>query len=141
MKIREIPCATITKLSDDLIKVEYRHDYRVELEDAKMVDDVFLEFAEGKPIYGIMDGMNKHSLFTSDAQKFLANEAPLIKNNHMLGFAIVINSLPNRMMAKFFITFFKPKHPVKIVATEEQGLLWIALMRRIAKKKEEKTPT
>jgi hypothetical protein len=104
-----------------------------------MVDDVFLEFADGKPIYGIMDGIKKQSLFTSEAQKFLANEAPLIKNKQMLGFAIVIDSLPNRIMAKFFITFFKPKHPVKIVATEEQALLWIALMRRIVKKKEQKT--
>lgn len=136
MKIKEIPCATILKLSNDLIKIEYKHDYRVELEDAKMVDDVFLEFAEGAKVYGVMDTQGKQSLFSKEAQKFLANEAPLIKNGQMLGFAMIINNLPNRMMAKFFITFFKPKHPVKIVASEEQALLWITLMRRIAKKKD-----
>ncbi len=129
MQTREIPCAIISKIDIDLVKFVYRDDYKVELSDVKMVDDIFIEFSEGRSMYGIMDAKGRYSVFTSEAQKYLSKEAPMVIQNKLLGFAIIIDSLPNRILAKFYITFFKPSYPVKIFSNEKEAMNFINVLR------------
>ena len=75
--------------------------------------------------------MLKYSVFSPEAQKYLANEAPMVVQNRLLGFAITIDSLPNRMLAKFYIAFFKPTYPVKIFSNETEAMDWLNEMRNV----------
>ncbi len=121
METVEITCTTITKLDTDLIKVVYRDGYLVELEDAKEVDDVFLRLSDGHAVYTLMDTNGRYSVFDPKALQFFSNEAPMVVQKRMLGFAVIIDSLPNRLLAKFYITFFKPKFIFKIFSREKDA--------------------
>lgn len=122
---KEIACASITILRPDLIEIIYKNNYLVELEDAKAVDDVFLEFSQGNGMYTVMDTQGRYNVFSKEAQAYLAKEAPMVVQKRLLGFAIVIDNLPNRMLAKFYITFFKPNYPIKIFSEKVDARMWL----------------
>jgi hypothetical protein len=50
--------------------------------------------------------------------------------------AIVVDSLPNRLIANFIIKFHKPSAPTKLFSTPEAGLTW--LHKQIIKERKEK---
>lgn len=127
--IREIPCAIVSKLDHDLIKIVYKDNYQVELEDAKMVDAVFQEFSNDKPLYVLMDTSGRYSVFSSEAQRFFTHEASMTLQNKIAVFAILINSLPNRLLVRFYLAFFRPRYPFEIFKKEEDALLFLNTMR------------
>lgn len=127
--IREIPCATISKLDHDLIKVVYRDGYQVELEDAKMVDEVFQELSNNSPVCIFMDTNGRYSVFSSEAQNYFSNEGKLAKDNNIIAFAIIINNLPNRLLVRFYLAFFKPKYTFEIFKNEEDALMFLNASR------------
>lgn len=127
---KEIPCAIITKLDHDLIKIVYKDNYQVELEDAKMVDAIFQEFYSNKPLHILMDTKGRYSVFSSEAQLYFSYEAPLTIQNKMAAFAILIDSLPNRLLVRFYLTFFRPKYPFEIFSNEEDALMFLNTLRK-----------
>ena len=130
MEVVEIPCAVITMLDVDIFKVEYRNDYRVELKDAIELDRVFVELSQGAGIYTLLDTSGKHALFSKEAQRFLAKEGIMVKERRILDFALVIDNLPNRLLAKFYITFFKPKYPIKIFPNVDSALAFLKACKK-----------
>jgi len=125
----EIACAIITKLGPDLIKTEYRDGYTVELADAIELDEVFVKLSEGRGIYNLLDTKGRFSVFSKDAQKYLAKEGTMVIENRMLGIAVIIDSLPNRLLAMFFVSFYKPPYPFKVFSNEEAALNYIEFIR------------
>ena len=123
--IREIPCATISKLDHDLIKIVYKDEYQVELEDAKMVDDVFQELSGDEPVRVIMNTSGRYSVFSSEAQNYFSKEGKMVLKNKILAFATVINSLPNRLLVRFYLTFFRPPYPFEVFKNEEEALNYL----------------
>ena len=97
----------------------------MELEDVKQVERAFIELSSNGDIYCLMDTSGRFNNYTNEAQKFLSNEASIVQNKKIKGSAVVIDSLPNRLLAKFFSKFFKPKFPMRIFSTQEEGLAWL----------------
>ena len=129
--IKDIPCAVITQLDTNLIKIEYKDDYLVELEDAITVDHIVQEMTNMKPVFILMNTNGRYSVFSSEAQKYLSYRAPMVVENRIMAFAVVVNTLPNRMLAKFYLNFFKPKYPFEIFKNEKNALSFLNSRRMI----------
>lgn len=120
-----VECSEIALLRSGILILKYKADYVVELEDVKQVERAFIELSSNGDIYCLMDTSGRFNNYTNEAQKFLSNEASIVQNKKIKGSAVVIDSLPNRLLAKFFSKFFKPKFPMRIFSTQEEGLAWL----------------
>ena len=115
--------ATIKKIHDHLIEVDYNNEYDVELKDAKEVHQAFLMLCNNKPFTILIEGRGKFINFSDDAKKFYANDESL---KHLkVALAMVINSLPARIIARFYSTFYKPYYKTKIFSTKESAINWL----------------
>lgn len=120
-----IDCAEICLNETGIIVLKYKPDYMVELKDVKEVEQTFLQLASDGNIYCLMDTSGRFHDFTIEAQRFLSNEASIVRDNKIKGSAVVINSLPNRILANFFSKIFKPNFPMKIFSNQEEGIEWL----------------
>lgn len=126
----QIPCARICKISDDLIEINYTADYMVELEDVVEVEKIFIELANNNKIYCLMDNAGQFNQFTQEAQRFLATEASIVKENKMRASAVILDNLPNRILARFFLTFHKPAFKMKIFGKRQDAIDWLVKEQR-----------
>lgn len=124
-RVIKIECAEIELLDSGLILLKYQPDYEVELKDVKEVEQAFIELSSNGDIYCLMDTSGRFNNYSNEAQKFLSKEASIVQNKKIKGSAVVVDNLANRLIAKFFTKFFKPKFPVKIFATQEDGIIWL----------------
>ena len=120
----KLKCGVITKVDKNLIISSHYEDYEVKLEDVKEIDKAHMELAQGEKIYAILDSTNHHTVFTKEAQHFMANECEI--RHLLIATLIILNRLPTRLLARFFISFHKPKYPVKIFKSIEEAKKWIA---------------
>lgn len=124
----EISCAVIEKLAEDVILIIYKKDYNVELKDVEEVEEVYKELANGKPVFSILDSTDQFVNFSKEAQNFLAQEGEMV--SQLIAATVVLNNLPTRLLARFFISFHKPAYPTKIFKTRKEALAWIELLRK-----------
>lgn len=122
----QIDCAEIELLENGIIQLKYSSDYNVELEDVKEVEQVFIEFSQGGDIFCLMDTSGRLNNYTPEAQKYLSKEASIVKEEKMRCSAVVIDNLPNRILARFFSSFFKPQFKIQIFSSNEEALKWLA---------------
>ena len=78
------------------------------LDEVKEVEQVLIKIANGGNLYTIVSSAGTYGGLTHEAQNFLVKEASIVTENNMRASAIVINSLPNRLLTIFFIKMFKP---------------------------------
>lgn len=130
----EIPCATIELLDSGIISIQYRSDFKVELKDVKEVEKAFISLSKGEDIYCLMDTSRRLNNYTVEAQNFLSKEASIVKDGKMKCSALVIDNLPNRLLARFFKNFYKPSFAMKIFRNQMDAKEW--LMSKRLKRKE-----
>ncbi len=121
----DIYCAEIEMLVNGNILLKYRSDIQIGLKDVKEVEQVLIELSNGSDIYAIVDSTGPYVNITNEAQNFLAQEASIVRNKKMKGSAVVINSLPNRLLVKFFIKLFRPQFPTKIFSNLNSANEWL----------------
>lgn len=124
-RIIELECARIEKLDSGVVFLKYRNDYTIELKDTIAVEAAFVELNNEQPIYCLMDTSGQFNNLTKEAQNFLAKDASIVKSNQMRASAVIIDNLPTRLIAKFFMAFYKPIFAMKIFAKKHEAEKWL----------------
>jgi hypothetical protein len=133
----QINCATIQQMTDSIVKLQYKPDYEIELSDVKEVEQVFMEIFESEPIHCLMDLTGQYNNITKEAQNYLSKDAIIVKTGQLKSSAVVIDNLPNRLMARFFLKFFRPTFAMKIFAHQNEAFQW--LQKRVVEEVKEKS--
>ena len=128
--MHRIDCAEISKVAPDIILTQFKDRYEVEVPDVIQLNDVYIELAENKKMFSIINSEKRFSHFSSEALKYLSNDAPFIaEKDLMIGSVIVVSSLPARMMVNFFIKLKRHKYPIKTVSSLNDAYKWIDTIR------------
>lgn len=128
--MHQINCAEITKIAPDVILTNFKDRYEVELEDVIELNDVYIQLAESKRMFSIIDAEKKFSHFSNEALRYLSNDSPFVmKYKLMKGSVVVVGSLPGRLIANFFVRLRKHPYPIKIVSSFEEAVKWIDAKR------------
>ncbi len=120
--------ATMTKVNDFTIKVDYFNEIDVELKEAIEVHQAFKELSPSHPICILIDGRKKFVNYSAEAKEFYAKDKEYAPEK--VAVAIVINSLPARIIAKFYFSFHHPYYKTRICSNKESGLKWLEDMYR-----------
>lgn len=97
-------------------------------------DDTFIEVSNGHQVVEILNSylgdekvpilqvLGKHMHFSKEAREFA-----ITKRGHknVLINAYVLDSLPHKILANFYIKFNKPPFPTKIFSTRKEALDWL----------------
>lgn len=115
--------AEIIHLQNDLYLLKFDDDYEIELEDAVEIDRTFIELVNNKPFSVVVDARNKYSSISNDARNFFANDPEILPLRKRI--AIVINNMPTRMIANFFVRFNRPQTPTRVFNDYNKAIMWL----------------
>jgi hypothetical protein len=116
--------AEITHYQENIYVLTFEDDYEVELEDAIEIDKAFIKITNNTKFSVIVDARDKFSSITNDARNFFANDPEIIPIREKI--AIVVNNMPTKILANFFMRFNRPQTPTKVFNNLEEAVKWLS---------------
>jgi hypothetical protein len=114
---------TLQKLNEYTICLIYNPDVNIELADAIETSTAMHKMVKEKPYTLLVDLRGLFGNMTNEARNHYAND---FKTNKIrIAEALLIDNLPNRILARFYIKINKPKCPVKIFSKKEKAMHWL----------------
>ncbi|WP_027420054.1 DUF7793 family protein [Crocinitomix catalasitica] len=110
---------SVTIIETDIVHIRFAEAICIEIEDVKATFDIYQELSEAQD-RKIMVEFPDHTTITSEAREH--GQAAEINADAE---AFVITTLAQRILARFFKTFHKKKHPFKIFMNKEEALTWL----------------
>lgn len=118
-----LPKSSLYKLSDHMIYLTYKQDSNIELQDAIDTNNAIFELANGKPYTVLVDFLGLYGNMTNEARIHYATD--LKTRDIRKAEALLLDNLPARIIARFYIKVNKPNNPVKIFAKKQKALDWL----------------
>lgn len=112
--------AVISYDGEGIILSELEDDTEISMEDVIEHRRVIHEFTGGKK-HAVLAIAGKHTTATKEAREYSSQNIP----EGRVAEAIVIISMPVRLMGKIFINFHKPGLPTKLFETKEEAMVWL----------------
>jgi hypothetical protein len=85
--------------------------------------DVSLELVNGTPFYLLVDARNILSNMSHGARAYLTNKKEFQELN--IAQAIIVNNMPTKILANFYMKFYKQPSPVKLFEDFNEGKTWL----------------
>lgn len=124
----ELDKCTIQRKKGDLIITTYKKAEVVDLIDAKEIDRIYTTIAQGQEVFSLVDLRAKDADLTNEAQAYFSRKALIVPQ--IKGAAIVIDGVRSRIVARFYIQYFKPLYPTRIFASIEEAEKWFDAVRQ-----------
>ena len=126
---RELDCATLWKLNNEVILVRYKDGTNLELEDAVEVRDALIELAGGEKFLGLVDARNMGGSLGRKASDYFAKDEKF--NALMMAQALVVNNLALTLIARFYIMISNPISEARIFKNIEESLDWLETKKHL----------
>lgn len=124
----EFDKAIIKRLENDLIVTVYKPGALIDLIDAKELDSVYMTMAQGQEVFSLVDLTAPEADISNEAQVYFSRKARIVPS--IKAAAILISGFKGRIVARFYIQYFKPLYPTKIFSNAEEAQLWFDSIRR-----------
>jgi hypothetical protein len=111
------------ELKEDYVHIQFRDMSIIGLEESKKVADLIIELCAGTPYPFITNGLGITIRMNNEARDFFASYPPLTKVRKAQ--ALLVNNMPSKLLANFFIKYHKPVNPTKIFTDFDEALKWI----------------
>jgi hypothetical protein len=115
----------IKTIGNSIIRIEFFNGADIDLSDAELINENLIKMSEGKKYCILLDGHNQFTT-TPESRAFVAK-----KSSDRIAFAIVTNSIANKLVGNFFIQFNKPNTPTKLFSDEEQAIEWLNEQKKL----------
>ena len=113
---------------NEILRLKPESDMVYELDDIKEFHQFVIEFTGAEKHLVLSDFRKHHLSLSKETMQFAAKSEWL--NELKIAEAILIDNLPNLLIARFFINVLKPITPTKIFKQEKNARKWLELMRR-----------
>lgn len=124
----EFDKAIVQITNEDVLVTTYKKGAVLDLIDAKELDASYVSMIKGNEVFTIADLTAPEADITNDAQHYFSRKARIVPS--IKAAAIIINTLRGRLVARFYIQYFKPLYPTKIFASIEEAQLWFESLRK-----------
>ena len=120
---RDLTCATVLKLTDQIVLIRFKDGVNVELEDAVNLRDTCIELFGEEKFLALIDARNMEGSVDKKASNYFAQNEKVVTQR--MAQAIVVNTLALKLLARFYIMVNKPKREVKICTEIEEAMVWL----------------
>lgn len=119
-KIVRLNKAVISYNGKGLLKVVLSDDSEITYEDVLEQRRIAAELTDNKP-HVVLAIAGRRTSATKEAREYSSQNVP----EGRMAEAILIKSLPVRLMGKFFINFHKPNVPTQMFESESEAMIWL----------------
>ncbi|MCB9359720.1 MAG: hypothetical protein H6588_00325 [Flavobacteriales bacterium] len=123
MDKRELYSAIITFDSNQVLTVRFKNNVDVDLTEMVKLVDVSLELVNGTPFYLLVDARNILSNMSHGAREYITKHKEYARLN--IAQAIIVNNMPVKILANFYMKFYKQPNPVKMFGDITEGKKWL----------------
>lgn len=123
----ELDKGFIELLQGNLVLLKFKENRFFELRDAIEANKAIYSIVKGKPFLSLIDARVYGSI-SAGAREFFAKDT--LTKEIKIAEAIVINTIPARLYAKFYIRFSKAAYPIKIFSDIHDAKLWLHLQQK-----------
>lgn len=123
----ELEKAHLYLIEEGYTLLRAKNNVDFELEDAMEIDVLTFDLVEGKPFVTLVDGRNVRSNMSHEARQHFATNKKITSIRKAQ--AIVVNNLHTKLLANFYMNFYKPENPVKVFKDFEEAEKWVRKLR------------
>ena len=109
--------------SDGVLFIEAVEEGEYEVEDIKEYIDYLKAIVKDDKVLILNDMRTHYMKMSKDVMAMIANDTWLKK--HRIANAVVVQSLPNRLIVNFYIKIIKPSAPTKMFSSLEGAKEWL----------------
>lgn len=124
----ETDLAVIQRVDGDLIVTTYKENAIVDLIDAKDIDRIYMSMTKDQDVYSLVDLTAPGADILNEAQAFFSRKAMIVSK--IKGAGIIIKGVKSRIVARFYIQYFKPLYPTKIFSSTDEAQKWFDSLRK-----------
>lgn len=121
LKQIELPHSKISMRDDGIVVIEFGDTVDLDVKEAKELLRATEEITGGAKAL-ILNIAGKQTTATSAARDFAASAEAV---EFTIAEAYVVNTLPQKIIANFYINFHKPLVPTKIFNNTEAAIIWL----------------
>lgn len=126
---RELECATVRKLEDRIILIQFRDGFNLNLVDAIAVRDASFELSGGGKFLTVIDARNIAGSMGRRASQYFAQNEELVARR--MAQAIVVNTLALKLIVRFYIKINTPKREAQIFEKLEDAMEWLETKKHL----------
>lgn len=111
----------LSKLEGNILRLELKDEVEIESSDIIALSEATTSMSEGIK-YGLLVISGKYTTVTPEARKTAARQDLGINR---IALAFVSNSLAQKLLVNFFISFNKPTTPTKLFTNQNDAKKWL----------------
>ncbi len=116
--------ASISKFDEETVLIKFKDGANVRLDEAIEIRDKSMVLFPEKKFLALIDATGIFGTIAPDAMNFFARDKELTKRR--MAQAIVVDNLPLRILATFYLRVKKPAREARIFNKIEDATRWLA---------------
>ena len=125
IKKLDYPDVNLQLKSNNIVYVTFKDDCNLDIPLQMRLLDYYKEITDNKLMHFMFFAAENVSL-----SKEARDNAVKIEDQSMLGAtAVVVDKLPYKLIANFYLKFNKPKRPYKVFSKEEEAIKWLKTIK------------
>lgn len=113
----------MTLIGKNIFYLSYLDSAQLDLDIIKEVKEKGMSLHGKERIFSIVDLRDNFATMSPAAKEFIANDTLL--NDLRIGEAMLVNSLPMKLLTRGYLRFHKPKVPTQVFAKENDLYKWL----------------
>ncbi|HRG01655.1 MAG TPA: hypothetical protein PKZ75_11085 [Bacteroidia bacterium] len=125
IKELDYPDVNLQRKSNDIVYVTFKDNCILDISLQMRLLNYYKNITDDKLMHFIFFAAENVSI-TKEAR----DNAVIIEDKSMIGAtAVVVNTLPYKLIANFYLKFNKPKRPYKVFGKEEEAIKWLKTIK------------
>ena len=122
----------ISKLDTEIIKIKFKNDAHVTLDEAIEIADSTIKVCGNQKFLLLIDATEIYGIMDPDAMDYFTNDERLV--GLRMAQAMVVDNLPIRLFANIYMRVKKPAGEVKIFGNIDEAIAWLSELRHLVSK-------
>jgi len=123
MESVELRTAFIERLDDNMLCTRYKRGFIIEEEDAKEIDDIQFQMAEGKETLLVVDILDIKNRVSKDAKNFFTKKGKMLPYTKAVAIVQAVNQ--SNLKTSFLSNWIKPIYPTQSFQTKKEAIDWL----------------
>jgi hypothetical protein len=118
---RDLGYCSVTLRPDGIIHTHFYGEMEIDVDHVREINTVCGEMTQGKRVPMLIDG-DQLTIPSEEARNYVAEKD---SNPYSLAEAFIVKSLPQKLIANFFMRFNKPGRPTRMFTNVDEALNWL----------------
>ena len=122
MSIKYLYSVIISLDEERVLLIKFKDKVDVDIEEAKKIMSLSYDIVGRTPFYLIVDARDVYSSIDHNSRKLMSEHKV---NEFNIAQAIIVNNMPIRLLANFYLKFYKHNNPIKVFTNIDEGREWV----------------